>query len=472
MVLDGIVRVSKVGGRSGESFISPEVQEEQINAWGRLRNVEIAMQERELDRTGTNLDRPVVNRSLERIERGETDGIVVARVDRLSRAGVGEALRLVERIDELGGRLAVIDIGADPTTIFGEFAITLFLGLARMQARQIGENWHTARKAAVDRGVFVGGFVPPGYLKGDDGRLVVDVEIAEGTIRGFFSRRASRESWSRCAAWLGEQIGREVSVETARNLIATRTYLGEVHGGPDLVNRTAHPALVDRPLFEAANAVVGVVPARSGNATSVLSGLIRCAGCRYAMKATMNRSRHGKPFLEMRCKSKDCGARTSASAGPLEDLVLRRFFERIGDYRLWQVEGSRELEDAEARLLAAESELDAALDTRLADALGAAGSDRYLELVRTRRASVDAAATAVASARSAQIAFPEAELAEMWPDLPLHDRRRLLAATLDAVFVRRGADLGERLHFCWHGEAPELPTPGRRWSPTPFDFPA
>ena len=47
--LDGYIRVSKVGDRSGDSFISPEVQEGDINGWGVLRDVKIVMQEPDLD---------------------------------------------------------------------------------------------------------------------------------------------------------------------------------------------------------------------------------------------------------------------------------------------------------------------------------------------------------------------------------------------------------------------------------------
>jgi DNA invertase Pin-like site-specific DNA recombinase len=477
MELDGYIRVSQVGRREGESFISPELQREQIEKWAALRGVTIANWETDLDRTGTVLSRPGMDRIMERIRGGQTGGVVVAKINRLSRAGVADALKLVAEIIEAGGTLAAIDLGIDPTTVFGEFALTLMLGLARMESRQRGEEWFAARKAAVDRGVFVGGFVPVGYLKGDDGRLAADPAVPKATIEGMFSRRAARESWSRTASWLSGELGRDISIASLRNLIANRTYLGEVHGGQGLVNRTAHPPLISRALFEAANAVKGVVPARSGNATGLLSGLIRCAGCRYAMKASMNRSRHGKPFLEYRCKanrgegSGRCDSPASISAKPIDELVLGRFFERLGEYRMWEIDGSRDVEEAESRLLKAEAELDAALDTRLAEALGE-GSDRYLQLVRTRQEAVDAARGALANAQSTQIAFPEADLFDMWPDLSLHDRRRLLASALDCVFVRRGNDLVARTHFCWRGEAPELPQSGRRWTPKPFDFPS
>ncbi len=51
-----------------------------------------------------------------RIRAGETDGVIVSKLDRLSRLGVADALRLVEQITEAGGSIAALDLGLDPTT--------------------------------------------------------------------------------------------------------------------------------------------------------------------------------------------------------------------------------------------------------------------------------------------------------------------------------------------------------------------
>jgi hypothetical protein len=46
--LDAYVRVSKVAGRAGESFISPTVQRERIEAWAGLHGAELTWHEPEL----------------------------------------------------------------------------------------------------------------------------------------------------------------------------------------------------------------------------------------------------------------------------------------------------------------------------------------------------------------------------------------------------------------------------------------
>src|SRR3954452_15777574 len=96
MRLDGYVRVSRVGGREGESFISPAVQREQIKRWASLRGVAIGKWHTDLDVSGGKLERPGLDAAMARIRAGKTGGLAVARLDRFSRAGVADALKVVE----------------------------------------------------------------------------------------------------------------------------------------------------------------------------------------------------------------------------------------------------------------------------------------------------------------------------------------------------------------------------------------
>ena len=254
-----------------------------------MRGVQIAAEHVDLDQTGGKLQRPGLDALMERIRSGQTGGVVVARLDRLSRASVAEALRLVEEIDSHGGKVAAVDLGIDPTTTFGEFALTIMLALARMERRRITESWDIATERAIARGIHFTNSVPLGYRRENGNGLVPDPETAP-IVAEMFRRRAQRASWKELAAWLNEEVirpdGRHWTGPHVAAMIKNRAYLGEAFHGRHR-NTDAHEAIVTLPEWQAANAVNGGPGAIRGS-SALLAGIIRCAGCRYAMRRTMD----------------------------------------------------------------------------------------------------------------------------------------------------------------------------------------
>lgn len=445
MEVVGYVRVSRVAGREGERFISPTEQRRAIEGWAASSGHHVAAWHEDLDEPGTRRDRPGLLAALE----DPHAGVVVARLDRFGRS-VPHLAALIEQLAERGAALFTVAEGINTAGPTGRMLATILSAIAEFDLARIRENWRAARAAAVERGMFVGGTVPMGYRK-HEGRLEPGPDA--GRVRELFERRIGGESWASLAESYGRSIG------SVRHIIANRTYLGEVHGGGGLVRTGAHEPLVDVATFEAAQ-VAGQAPGSSGRATGLLSGLLRCAGCRYAMKVSQN----VRP--EYRCKAARrenaalCDAPASIGLHIVEPLVVERFMAEVGGSRMRRV---REDEAGAVRALeVAEAELDAALSGSLAAILD---SDRRLALVAERQRAVDRARERLAR----RPAPPAGDLEGLWPDLSLREQRQLLASALDCVFVRRGR--GRRVHICWRGEAPELPRRGRRWTPAPFDFP-
>src|SRR4051794_34364188 len=103
MVLDGYVRVSKVRGRQGDAFASPDLQRGKIEGWCALQGHTLATVHHELDQSGARADRPKLLEALSRVEAGQSGGIVVARLDRFGRSLL-DGLTAIERIERAGGR--------------------------------------------------------------------------------------------------------------------------------------------------------------------------------------------------------------------------------------------------------------------------------------------------------------------------------------------------------------------------------
>src|SRR3954465_3562968 len=174
---DGYVRVSRRAGREGESFISPEVQRKKITEWGRLHGVEIGQWWEELDQSGARRERPMFQQALGRCERGETGGIIVARLDRFARSAV-DALESIRRLNDAGARLVSVEDNFDGSTPMGRFAIGILTLIAELELERIKENWSSAISAAVARGVHISGRPPTGYTRASDGRLLLDKRAA------------------------------------------------------------------------------------------------------------------------------------------------------------------------------------------------------------------------------------------------------------------------------------------------------
>ncbi|HEY2435653.1 MAG TPA: recombinase family protein, partial [Solirubrobacteraceae bacterium] len=116
--LDAYVRVSKVAGRAGESFISPTVQRERIEAWARLHGARLTWHEPELDVSGGRMSRPVFDHIMQRVRTGQTGGVIVAKLDRFARTLAG-ALTVLEEFEQLGATLVSVADNIDLSTPVG-----------------------------------------------------------------------------------------------------------------------------------------------------------------------------------------------------------------------------------------------------------------------------------------------------------------------------------------------------------------
>ena len=85
----GYVRVSRVGGREGDSFLSPELQRQSIARVCEREGLEPVEVLEELDRSGGDANRPLWNAVIERVERGAH--VCTNEAAHLARAREGEA---------------------------------------------------------------------------------------------------------------------------------------------------------------------------------------------------------------------------------------------------------------------------------------------------------------------------------------------------------------------------------------------
>lgn len=481
MIVDGYVRVSQVGARSGERFISPGVQREQIEYWAHLRGALVGHVFEELDESGGRRDRPLLEEAISRVEHGESQGLVVAYMSRFGRSNL-EGLIAIERITNAGGIFASVQEGLDFSTDIGRHMLRVMLSWAEWELDRCRSNWRAAQERAIARGVHIG--PPPiGYRRRDDGHLVPDPRYGP-VVAELFHRRAEGAGIGELCRWLTDRDlptpagARMWGWSTVAGLLRKRTYLGEVHHGP-YVNRSAHAALVDPATWQAAQRPLEKRPARPDVAETLLRGLLRCSGCCRMLTSLRIRRGTGRETRLYACWWRS-SVRSCSRPVAIQDSVVEPYLEALfwQELERWPRRRSApKLRVLESRAKRLESELLAYRDSeRVARTLGVDRFERGLE-VRMRRHERALLAVAAARREHANPALPDsAELRHRWSALGLHERRDLIARLIDCAFVLPPPGPAEkRLVVCARGQAPDdLPASAGQWRtrsprPRPFD---
>jgi site-specific DNA recombinase len=473
MRLDGYIRVSRIAGRSGESFISPKIQRERIEGIAAAGGHKIVKWHEDLDQSGASDDRPGFQLALNRIETGKTDGIVVAKLDRFSRS-VRDAAIALQRIEDAGGAFISAEDSLDTSTPMGRFALHMMLAIAELEWERRREGWQVARKAAVDRGVHIASRAPTGYDRDESGRLVPNKHAAQ--VRSCFKAKANGASWrelSKLMAGVPSPYGEtQWPDRSLAHLLSNRVYLGEARSG-EFVNPKAHKAIVDEMIFKKAQSVPQDASVHHGQ--SLLTGLLRCAGCRYCMKPdSMKPKLEGERVRLYRCRGRrasgTCSAPSSALARVIEPFVVERALSRFDSDLLERGDDTSEIDAAMRARDEAVVLRDNFLQIEVADpALFQRELDRRQEAVNLAEARL----VKMRPVESLEVA----SLRDEFPNLTVDEQRQILKAQIDCIFLRRAPNRGtfpieDRIFICWRNEGPAgLPGPGRRnVELVPFDW--
>ncbi|HUB73118.1 MAG TPA: recombinase family protein [Solirubrobacteraceae bacterium] len=463
--LDAYIRVSKVAGREGDSFISPTVQRERIESWAQAHSAALTWHEPELDASGGTMSRPIFEHVMQRIRDGQSDGVIVAKLDRFARTLVG-ALATLEEFDRHGAVLVSVAENLDLSTPMGKAFLRILLIFAELERDRITESWRTATSNAIDRGIHIAKFTNVGYEKDSDRRLVPGKDAS--AIREAFLMRGAHKSRTEIALRLDELAprpnGGRWTPPMVERIIKNRVYLGWAYRGSQ-INKHAHEPIVTLAQWHAANnAPVRAAP--RGKKPNLLGGIVRCAGCRYVLAPgrTHYSGGDGAIVRGYKCRAIHtagvCPEPASIHAHKLERHIEAVWREQMAQEAMSIQQDSDALDAAANTLSAAEEELAAfAADTTARRLLGDEG---YHAALRQRAADVNHARTDL---QRVLAAAPSRGVIESYDELPIEDRKRILGSSIDAIIVKRGharIPIEERVTILWRGEGPDdLPRRGR-----------
>jgi putative DNA-invertase from lambdoid prophage Rac len=187
MAVFGYCRVSTLRqANEGESL---DVQRRQIEGYALMHGLALdsVVVEEGVSGSVPVEDRPIGGPLLARLERG--DIVIAAKLDRLFRSAL-DALKVVESLKTRGVKLHLLDLGGD---IAGNGLSKLFLTIAAAFAEaerdRIKERIGQVKADQKARGRYLGGKVPFGFRRGDEGELVPE-ESKQEAIREMVALRA------------------------------------------------------------------------------------------------------------------------------------------------------------------------------------------------------------------------------------------------------------------------------------------
>jgi hypothetical protein len=352
--------------------------------------------------------------------------------------------------------------------------------------------------------------VPPGYVRGpkakkegEPDRRLTPQPIHAETIRQAYAMAKAGESYASIAEYLNERGLPVTSVSKGekptfwqpsriKRLLANAVYLGEAHSG-GIVRVDAHEPLVDRETWLLAQRGPSATqeprrPNRSAKAPpSILSGIVRCAGCSFAMKP----QEAGKtaPALYRCVKTSVSGRCPSPSVitkQRIEDYVIERFLDEADTY-LIGVRDNEGAEEGRSELLGAVTVAEASYRAQLGNVelRRMIGDSDHDALIASLYQDWQDRLTELEEEQSARpndpLVLPEGvSLRELVKHLRDEGRnselRDLLAAGIEAVFVRpaksrkRNEPVEDRVRVIFRGsEKIDLPKRGgQRFAPRSY----
>jgi len=270
--------------------------------------------------SGGNLERPAMNRLLADISNGEVDGVVVYKVDRLSRSLL-DFSRIMEAFDKQGVSFVSVTQAFNTTHSMGRLTLNILLSFAQFEREIIGERIRDKIAAQRRRGKWAGGIPVLGYdvdRSGPSPKLVINGDEA-ARVRRIFGlylelqsltpvvEELERRGWT-LKEWRTKsgkpKGGRSFDKCSLHGLLTNQIYIGRIKHKAECYNGE-HTAIVDEKLFDDVGAMLRSHGRGGGSHLrnmyqSILRGLLFCPACNRSMVHNVSK-RNAKVYRYYTC---------------------------------------------------------------------------------------------------------------------------------------------------------------------------
>ena len=227
--------------------------------------------------SGGTLDRPALQQLLADIKEGLVDVVVVYKIDRLSRS-LMDFSKLVEVFDRAGVTFVSVTQSFNTTTSMGRLTLNILLSFAQFEREVIAERVRDKIRASRQKGMWMGGSVPLGYVV--QNRKLVVQEPDATVVRSMFERFLRVGSATVLARELRAEgvlttKGRPIDKGYLYKCLSNRTYLGlAIHKGTAYPGE--HAAIISQDLWDKVHAILAKnARTRSANTRAQTPALLK-----------------------------------------------------------------------------------------------------------------------------------------------------------------------------------------------------
>jgi site-specific DNA recombinase len=195
----GYTRVST--DEQADKGLSLAAQRSKVEAYCALYDLDLLELIEDAGQSGKTLKRDGLQRALTMLRKGEAGGLVIAKLDRLTRSVIDGGTLFAEYFGEKGYQLLSVADHIDTRTAAGRLVLNVLLSVSQWEREAIGERTRDVLREKIHNGERCGK-IRFGYDLAADGKTLIPNRLEQSAIRRIQKLRKAGESLRAIAAAL------------------------------------------------------------------------------------------------------------------------------------------------------------------------------------------------------------------------------------------------------------------------------
>jgi len=261
--------------------------------------------------TGSNINRPSLQRLINDIKEGKVNMVVVYKLDRLSRS-LSDFVQILKFFEEYGVAFASITQPIDTSTSTGKLMLHILSSFAEFERQLISERTKDKMSAARKRGQWTGGWAALGYDLDKESKKLVINETEAKLIKEIFDLYLKGNSLLGVAKILNDKGyrsktitlksgktfgGKKFGITHIQSMIKNPLYIGKIKYEGQIYEGEQE-AIIDEEIFKRAQEIlkenrVERKATKNIDCTGLLSHLLHCKACSTFMIHTYTTKNKG-----------------------------------------------------------------------------------------------------------------------------------------------------------------------------------